>query len=361
MDKYLIDFHKIIYHPERLALWLKAQNSWEEAKKLYPIYVEISLSSFCNHNCKFCAFDYLKKPEFANFQNLRRVIKEMANVKVKSVNFSGEGEPFLYPKIEEIIEYTSEQGIDIGVTTNGSLLEKELLEKILPRICWLRVSLDAATPTTHFKIHRPKVPQFEKILANLKIAVKIKKEKKLNCTLGVQMLLLPDNYKEVVDLAKLAKKIGLNYLIVKPYSQHPKSFNREYEKISYEKYLYLKPKLMKYKSKNFEIIFRERAMKKIKEKKNYKTCHAVPFFWAHLATNGDVYACGNFIGDERFKLGNYNENSFKEIWEGEKRKKLFEFLQKDFNVSLCRKACRMDEINSFLEKLKNPPPHVNFI
>ena len=51
---------------------------------------------------------------------------------------------------------------------------------------------------------------------------------------------------------------------------------------------------------------------KLKEKKPYCLCHAVPFFWAHIMTNGDVYSCGNFLGDKEFNLGNFNKNSFKD-------------------------------------------------
>ena len=41
-DKYRIDSHKLIYHPKRVADWLKFHNQWEEAKKIYPIYFEIT-------------------------------------------------------------------------------------------------------------------------------------------------------------------------------------------------------------------------------------------------------------------------------------------------------------------------------
>ena len=161
--------------------------------------------------------------------------------------------------------------------------------------------------------------------------------------------------------AALQKLESEGYLIIKPYSQHKKSFNREYQNLSYKKFFYLKDALKKFNSDKFQVIFRENPMKKLKEKRSYEICHAVPFFWAHITTNGDVYSCGNFIGDKRFNLGNYNKKSFKEIWEGEKRKKHWKFIQTKFNVNQCRKNCRVDEINRYLEKLINPPEHVNFI
>jgi len=361
-DRYAIDYHKIIFHPEKLFAWLKAQNSWKEVRKVYPIYVEISTSGFCNHRCRFCAFDYLGyEGGFANFKNLKRAIRDMAKGGVKSINFSGEGEPLLYPRIKEIIKYTKSLGIDVALTTNGTFLKEELLKDILPLLTWIKVSIDAATSRTHLKIHRPKVQDFDIIINNLKKAVKIKRATNARCTLGGQMLLLPDNHREALILAKKLKEIGFDYLIIKPYSQHKKSINREYENLSYNKYFYLRNELEKLNSNKFQVIFRENPMKKLKEKRSYEICHAVPFFWAHITTNGDVYSCGNFIGDKRFNLGNYNKKSFKEIWEGEKRKKHWKFIQTKFNVNQCRKNCRVDEINRYLEKLINPPEHVNFI
>ncbi len=361
-DKYIIDRQKIMFHPERLALWLKAKDNWQEAKKIYPIYVEISTSAFCNHRCKFCALDYLGyKDGFADFENLKKTIKDMAEGGVKSIQFGGEGEPLLHPKIKEIVQYTKSQGIDMSFTTNGAFLKEELLKEILPLMTWIKVSIDAGSPETHMKIHRPKVQDFALIMNNLKKGVEIRAATKAKCALGGQMLLLPDNYKEAVMLAEKLKEIGLDYLVIKPYSQHKKSITREYENLSYDKYLYLADELEKLNSDKFQVIFRKNTMEKLGQDRAYKICHAVPFLWAYLMANGDVYSCSSFLGEEEFKLGNYNKESFKEIWEGEKRKKHWQFIRAGFDISQCRENCRMDEVNRYLENLSNPPEHVNFI
>ncbi len=359
---YQIDHHKLMFHPERLAHWLKALKSWPEAKKFYPIYVEVSLSGICNHRCRFCAFDYLGYNKgFADFKNLKKAIRDMAKGGVKSILFSGEGEPLLYPKAKEIIKYTNSLGVDVALSTNGTFLTKDIAENILPSLKWLKVSIDAGTAKTHFKIHRPQKQDFDIIMDNLQKTSEVRKKNKLECTLGGQLILLSDNYKEVRILADKLKKIGFDYLSIKPYSQHPNSLNKEYDGISYKKYFYLEKELEKFNDKKFQVIFREEAMKKIETQRPYNRCHAVPFFWAHLITSGDVYTCGNFIGDERFKLGNYNQQSFKTIWEGDRRKKHWRFMRESFKTVNCRENCRMDEVNRYLEKLIHPPIHMNFI
>ena len=48
MDEFRIDSHKLHYHPQRVAQWMEA-DTWEKAKKVYPLYWEITTSAACNH------------------------------------------------------------------------------------------------------------------------------------------------------------------------------------------------------------------------------------------------------------------------------------------------------------------------
>ncbi len=54
-------------------------------------------------------------------------------------------------------------------------------------------------------------------------------------------------------------------------------------------------------------------------------------------------------------------NTFKEIWEGEKRVLSIKWVERELDINQCRVNCRMDEINRYLWDLKNHPEHVNFI
>ena len=363
MDKYFIDFSKIMYHPDRLSQWKNGLNNWEVAKRVYPIYVEVTTSGACNHRCKFCALDYLGyNTGMADTKNLKKAITDMAKGGVKSIQFGGEGEPFLHPKMGEIVQHTKACGIDISFTTNGTLMRKDVLKTIIPLTTWIKVSIDAGTPETHMKIHRPKTQDFDNLIENLKDAVAIRRATKSSCALGAQLLLLPDNYHEALGLAKLVKDIGLDYLVIKPYSQHQKSITKEYDNVDYKKYFYLADKLEKLNSDNFKVIFRKQTMERLdNSERGYKVCHAVPFMWAYLMANGDIYTCSSFLGDKEFRLGNYNKDSFKNIWESDKRKKHWKFIRTKFDIKHCRENCRMDEVNRYLEKLSEPPEHVNFI
>ena len=182
--------------------------------------MEVSPASGCNHRCIFCALDYLEhKPGFLNYESYLDFVKIASDKGVKSIMFGGEGEPLLHPKISEMVIATKNFGIDTAFTTNGTLLSEAFLKKTLNYINWIKISLDAGKSSTHSKIHRTSERDFQNIIKNIECAVALRNQKKYSCSIGVQLLLLPQNYDEVLTLAKKMKKIGVDYFVVKPYSQ----------------------------------------------------------------------------------------------------------------------------------------------
>ncbi|MFH1359717.1 MAG: radical SAM protein [Candidatus Omnitrophota bacterium] len=355
MDKFRIDSHKLTYHVQRVHDWLNGKN-------IYPVYIEISPTGACNHRCIFCGLDFMEyKARSLDTALLKERLKELGELGVKSIMYAGEGEPFLHRDIVEIIQHTKNSGIDVAVTTNGVLFSKEKAENSLGYMEWIKIGIDAGTKETYAKIHRCREQDFDRLIENMKEAVRIKRKSGYSCAIGAQALLLPDNQKEMVGLAKLIKDIGLDYLVVKPYSQHPQSKTKQYSEIKYDDYGGLEEQLSQLKSDKFQVIVRIHTMRKWDDKKKeYECCLALPF-WSYIDAGGNVWGCSVYLGDERFFYGNINEQSFKEIWESQKRVDSLRFVQEKLNASTCRVNCRMDEVNRYLWELKNPPDHVNFI
>lgn len=362
-DKYNIDSHKLSLHPIRVTKWLEAKDDWERLKKVYPIYVEISPYGGCNHRCTFCALDYMGYENIGlEFETLKNTLTNMAEHGVKSVMFAGEGEPLLFKNLDLIVEHCSKVGIDTSLTTNFVPLNKKNIERCIENCSWIKVSLNAGTAKSYADIHQTKEIDFERVMNNLEYALKYKKENSLACTVGVQMLLLPENKDEAVVLAQKCKEIGVDYLVIKPYSQHLFSETTKYENIDYSKMLDVEKELEKFNDETFNVVFRANTMKKYIEKKQpYEKCHSTPFFWGYIAADGKVFGCSAYLGDDNFCYGNIYDNTFSQIWESDKRKKSYEFVQNELDIKNCRVNCRMDEVNRYLWQLKNPNAHDNFI
>ncbi len=362
-DKFRIDSHKLIYHPKRVSEWLEARDNPELAKKVYPIYVEISPVGFCNHRCTFCALDFMEyKNRRLNPAILAEKLSEMAELGVKSVMFAGEGEPTLYKELPEMVEHCSEIGIDTSLTTNMVPFSKQNSEIFVKNCKWIKVSINGGNARNYAEIHRTGERDFDRVVDNMKRCAAIRREKNYKCTLGAQLLLVSDNYGSVLELAALSKKIGLDYLVIKPYSQHFSSHTMKYKDIDYSKYVFLQDELEKFNSSDFKVVFRINTMNKLIERaERYKKCNSVPFFWAYIMSDGGVYGCSAFLEDDRFNYGNIHEKAFKQIWEGMKRQDNIRYIQNELCIDDCRINCRMDEINRYLWELMNPTGHVNFI
>src|SRR3989338_8725233 len=123
-------------------------------------------------------------------------LEDMAEHGIKSMMFAGEGEPLMHKNINWFVRHANGLGIDVSITTNGSLLDKDKADEILPYLTWLRFSINAGTPETYSKVHKVSEREFNKVLDNLRYAVELKKINGDIVNIGVQALLIAPNINE---------------------------------------------------------------------------------------------------------------------------------------------------------------------
>jgi GTP 3',8-cyclase len=393
-DRYRIDSEKLSLHPRRVAAWLDGKDDWEKAKDIFPIYVEVSPVGYCNHACTFCGVDYmLDRPDKPQLKPdvMSALLGDMARHGVLSVMFAGAGEPLLYKTLADAIVHADSVGLDTSITTNGVLLTEAFARRAFTakRLRWVKASINAGTPEVYAAIHRARPDDFARVLRNLETAVRVRKEMGGECTIGAQMVALPEtmgadpahplvrvkypsNIATAEPLARRLRDAGVDYLVIKPYSQHLMSEEtRVYEKTAYDDAEGWARGLEALSVPGFDVVVRTRTMAALaSEDRGYQTCHATPFHWAYVEADGEVWGCsaylgrgdaGRTFGDERFRYGNVNSAAFSDVWRGERRRANWEYVRTSLDISECRKNCRMHHVNEYLELVSNPGPHASFI
>lgn len=345
MDKYLIDNHKLKYHPKEITKWLDEELD-------YPIFIELSPHNICNHRCKFCSYSYTEfKGKSLKYHIITNLIDDMVEMGSKALYFAGEGEPLLHKDIADMMMYGKSKGLDISVATNGILLNEELARRIIPILTWMKFSVDGTNSKVYADLHQTKESDWDVLMRNIYNAVEIKKETNSKCTIGCQIVLFEESIEELEDLIKYLKYLEVDYVVIKPYSDHPYKKDK-IDIYDYEKLFNKVKDLEKYSDSNFNVIIRENTLDRLLHDRKYNTCYAADF-WCYIDSYGEVYQCSNFLGNKNYSYGNINKRRFKNIWKNKK--------PKEIDLNICRKVCRMDKCNEYLWGIKHPPDHVNFI
>jgi len=357
MDTYLIDGLKLYWHLDRVL-------QWQKNRIIPPIYIEVSPVSYCNHKCKFCGIDFARKEKhLLETDVLCRKLKEMGTIGIKSIMFAGEGEPLLHKDLPPIIKTAKKSGIDVSITTNGTLGSYEMWNEILSSLTWIRFSVDAGTSSVYADVHNVSEDFFQKAVSNIHESVQIKNKYKMSVTIGVQFLIMYENYHTIEEALRLFSDIGVDYFSLKPYSLHPQMINKLDIIYTNEMLKHIEDIVGKHKKcAKMNIIFRKDSMGKyINKNRMFKHCRALPF-WGYISSKGDFYTCSVFLNDKRFKTGNIYEDDMNSILFGERRQKSIKYGEKDLSIEdECRLNCRMAKINEFLEFLESKPEHINFI
>lgn len=354
MANLFLDGHKLHHHPERIAQWMKGE-------EIVPVHTEISPTNNCNQRCSFCYVAYsgykrgtLKRDTFL------KLMEDMGAMGVKSCLLAGDGEPLINKATPDAIVTGALAGVDMALNTNGTLLTEEITRKIIPHLTWLRFSVMGGTAETYAKVHDDKPETFEKVWTAIERCVAVKHETKAKVTIGVQLVLIPENAPEIYDLTARCKRTGVDYFVVKPFSQHPlNDYKPEDAAHLHVTYRELLLKAQALTDENFTMIMRWETFSD-KGERTYDRCLGLPFI-SQISSDGGVYTCCPFYGEEPHLYGSLYEKSYPEIWASARKKEVMKRVEETVNVHTCMTFCRHHQINKYLWKLRYPPEHVNFI
>jgi GTP 3',8-cyclase len=139
--------------------------------------LRISVTDRCNFRCVYCmpkevygrGYRFLERRELLTFEELERVVRTFAGLGVEKVRLTG-GEPLLRRELERLVAMLGAiPGLDLTLTTNGSLLPQKaraLADAGLERVT---VSLDSLDDKVFNAMNDVDVP-VERVLAGIEAA-----------------------------------------------------------------------------------------------------------------------------------------------------------------------------------------------
>ncbi len=171
-----------------------------------PLSVVWNYTSKCNLKCPHCFVDSRFNQKSENeltTEEAKLVIDNLAENDVIMVNFCG-GEPLTREDVFEVMKYAYNQGIVPSISTNATLLSKEVCQKLFNSgVRSVSISLDSISSENHDRLRQ--VPgAFEKAVNGINNAVEFGKfnEIILNTTLTDY------NYHEIPQIYEFSKELG---------------------------------------------------------------------------------------------------------------------------------------------------------
>ena len=139
--------------------------------------LRISVTDRCNFRCVYCMpktvfgrdYPFLARADLLSFEEIDRIARRFAARGVQKIRLTG-GEPLLRHGIETLIgKLTAIDGVEVTLTTNGSLLEKKAALLARAGLRRVTVSLDALDEAVFKRMNDADYPA-AKVLAGIEAA-----------------------------------------------------------------------------------------------------------------------------------------------------------------------------------------------
>lgn len=134
-----ISFSAASVFPAKILLHDKLIKKAKKERKIMPLHIQLNPTNRCCFNCPFCSCSSRNKGLELSCKDILEIMEKAKKVGCESVTITGGGEPLMHKNIETIIDDLYALGIEIGLVTNGVMLNK-LDKELLKKIRWIRIS-----------------------------------------------------------------------------------------------------------------------------------------------------------------------------------------------------------------------------
>jgi MoaA/NifB/PqqE/SkfB family radical SAM enzyme len=374
MTAHLPDFTKqLIIDGTKIGWYKDRVEAWKRGEKIAPVTIDYAMTRECQASCPIC-YAMLQENErkYQTKEIVFNFLEDAAEIGVKGVSFISDGESTVHKNYLEAVEHAHRLGLGTGASSNGVVLNKRTLERLLPCLTYLRFHFGGGTREGYAKAMGLNPVWYDRVIQNIKDAMAIKHRDNLPVNINVQMVCRPEDKEEIVPLAKLCRDVlRPDYFVIK----HTADDLEGSLGINYAKYADLFDNFKEAEAcadDTFRVQVKWSRFERDGQR-DYERCYGPPFL-LQVSGSGLVAPCG-FLFNERYKkfhIGNICDTRFKDIWNSDRYWEVINYLASDeFNAQMsCGPNCLQTNTNSWLDKFMKgtvtfadtpQPPHMEFL
>jgi radical SAM protein with 4Fe4S-binding SPASM domain len=274
-----------------------------------PLFLQIEPTIVCNLECALCINPFLPRARTSlSLESFKRILDEVPGT--TKISLVGIGESFMNKELWSIIREARARGIEIGTTSNGTILTDKILQDLVRSdLDWLNFSIDGATKATFEKMRRGAV--FEDMLANVRRVVEAVGGR-ARPVIDIWFLSNRENIHELPDMVALVKSLGISKLNTQGvhYWGHPDWHDRVGEANTIDDLT----SVLRETRRRAAAAGIEFQWLNFPDPAAARSCKW-PWKGSYITADGFVTpCCENGSDPERINFGNIFEQSFADIW-----------------------------------------------
>lgn len=308
--------YKVLMHDAKIRQITAGQMPAPVEWVIYP-------SNVCGYQCAHCimAREQVDHRNTLSEDAMKRIPEDAIKHGISCVVFSGGGDPLLNRHTLDAARALKAAGIMTGINNQGYLLDDPT------PFNFIRYSVDAASRETYKKIHR--VDGWDRVNKNIAHQAQLRAAG-AQIEMGLAFLITPWNYLEVCDFVAWAQQYNPDFIHIRPayldsdYMQEQYPGGADALKNEIIPSLNATAKALEEEFEN--VFFRVDKFEGFWTPKKYSKCRATPLM-AVTSGDGAFLICQDrgIRKEENFlRWGNYNTQTFQEIWWGAEHQKVID-------------------------------------
>ncbi len=171
--------------------------------------LDLETSRACNLRCIYCyANSGRKRENELSLTELRGVVDQAIRLGARVVTVIGGGEPLLYPRIRELLDYISRRPVQQNLFTNGTLITPAVARFLARRRISVVVKFNSLRPAVQDRLAGAR-GTFRRIHRGIAALIAAGYTRNPELALGLETIICKQNYGELESMWRYARDRGM--------------------------------------------------------------------------------------------------------------------------------------------------------